>query len=119
MGRITRFKSKPEKDFSKYGLQAKLSYLRKKEKSSECTGFFGRQCPNKILKAGFCGTCYQKKIHLKGVNLFLFEFIGINNMDVSTSNILNYSKSVCVTCPVNYCTLLIVNRVYLTDLEWQ
>ena len=26
-------------------------------------------------------------------------------MDVSTSNILNYSQSVCVTCLVNYCTL--------------
>ncbi len=26
-------------------------------------------------------------------------------MDVSTSKILNYSQSVCVTCLVNYCTL--------------
>jgi hypothetical protein len=97
--------SKPEESLSERQKMALKSYQRKSKKSEVCHGFFGVDCDKEQKIAGLCHNCYRKQQHLRGINSFISEVYGIRNMDVSTSNMLNFSQSPCIKCSLQKCTV--------------
>ena len=96
---------KPEKYLSGRQKMALKSFRKKSNQSEICYGFFGVDCDKEQKIAGLCHSCYRKQQHLRGINSFISEVYGIRNMDVSTSNILNFSQSPCIKCSLQKCTV--------------
>lgn len=94
---IEDLRSQPKESLSGRQKMALKSYG-KKSQAATCKGFFGVPCTNPIRVSAMCSSCYHKNNYLKGVNLFLSEVLNIQDMDVSTCNLLNFSGIKCVTC---------------------
>ncbi len=95
----------PEESLSKRKKIALKAFRKKSNQSEICHGFFGVQCDKEPRISGLCHSCYRKQQHLRGINSFISEVHGIRNMDVSTSNILNFSQSPCIKCSLQKCKL--------------
>jgi hypothetical protein len=75
-----------------------LKSYERAQQSTTCRGFFGVSCNKTTYVSGYCSNCYHKQNYLKGVNSFISDVLCIGDMDVSTSNLLNFSQSKCVKC---------------------
>ena len=102
---IQDLKTKPEESLSGRQKMALKSYQKKSNISELCHGFFGVPCDKEPRLSGLCHSCYRKQQHLSGINSFISEVYGIRNMDVSTSNMLNFSQSPCINCSLQKCTV--------------
>jgi hypothetical protein len=96
--KITSLLSKPQESLTGRQRSALNSYQKKQSKSACCQGFFGLICENQSSVDGFCNSCYKKQHYSKGLNNFISEVFTVDNMDVSSLNILNYSQKECAFC---------------------
>ncbi len=82
-----------------------LNSYRKQIFNVACKGFFGITCDNKSKVSGFCSSCYHKQNYLKDINVFLSQVFEIENMNMASTNILNFSRKPCKKCCVQKCTV--------------
>ena len=88
--------SQPEESLSNRKKNALKAFRRKSNQSQISHGFFGVPCDKEPKISGPCHSCYRKQQHLRGVNWFISDVYGTQNMDTSTSNILNFCQSPCI-----------------------